>query len=343
MAGHDRFRMQGLDPVERSEPFLPCLLVALGEIEVRVVVDAIARYDQIDGGHMQARRMRSVGMAQLDDLQRFSLETQTVAIENLRRCRLRWKLSRKARFPKRFHELRLDLVLNGRNHGCGRDRSGIGESVEQELQTEEVVAVGMGDVNGDEILAAADDPIRQLVRLLRGQKCIDEQRVARAMNERHCIGDPGKVLLAGGDALGRAAPLLGQKVPFQLGLGHMSSFTAGSRQSTHRFAGHHSVRVAGPRARSTRLTTETHASPMMGETNLEYAPAGAQNPSLIHVVPPSKTSRSAATPIEKSAFEISPARQSPNVPAMISIARGNEDNTRQAHVRSFSPDVSALF
>src|SRR5213080_732792 len=35
-------------------------------------------------------------------------------------------------------------------------------------------------------------------------------------------------------------------------------------------------------------------------------------------------------PRAKSAFEISPARESPNVPAMISIARGNEVNTTPA-------------
>ena len=38
---------------------------------------------------------------------------------------------------------------------------------------------------------------------------------------------------------------------------------------------------------------------------------------------------------------MSPPRQSPNVPAMISIARGKELNTTQAHVKSFSADVSA--
>src|SRR5438477_1932587 len=48
-------------------------------------------------------------------------------------------------------------------------------------------------------------------------------------------------------------------------------------------------------------------------------------------------------PRAKSAFEISPARQSPNVPAMISIARGNEVNTTQAHVKSFSPEMSVAF
>jgi hypothetical protein len=79
---------------------------------------------------------------------------------------------------------------------------------------------------------------------------------------------------------------------------------------------------------------------MMGETNREYAPSGAQNPPFSHVVPPSEMSTTAATPAAKSPFEINPPRQSPNVPAMISIARGNEVNTAQAHARSFNPDVS---
>src|SRR5712691_2633950 len=82
---------------------------------------------------------------------------------------------------------------------------------------------------------------------------------------------------------------------------------------------------------------------MMGETKRDQAPSGAQNPPLSHVVPPSKTSTTAATPAAKSAFEISPARHSPNDPAMISIARGNEVNTTPAHAKSFSPDASVPF
>ena len=83
--------------------------------------------------------------------------------------------------------------------------------------------------------------------------------------------------------------------------------------------------------------------PMMGETNREYAPSGAQNPPLSHVVPPSNVSTTAATPAAKSAFEISPARQNPNAPDMISMALGNELNTTQAHTKSFRPDVSGPF
>jgi len=81
----------------------------------------------------------------------------------------------------------------------------------------------------------------------------------------------------------------------------------------------------------------------MGETNREYALSGAQNPLPSHVVPPSTPSTTATTPAVKSAFEISLARQSPNTPDMISIARGKEINTPSAHAKSFSPDVRMLF
>src|SRR5439155_6513442 len=54
-------------------------------------------------------------------------------------------------------------------------------------------------------------------------------------------------------------------------------------------------------------------------------------------------STTTATPAPKRAFEISPARQSPNDPDMISIARGKELNTTRAHAKSFRPEVSVVF
>src|SRR5262245_7518869 len=80
----------------------------------------------------------------------------------------------------------------------------------------------------------------------------------------------------------------------------------------------------------------------MGQTKREYAPSGAQNPSLSHVVPPSTPSTTAITPNPKSVLEIIPARQSPNDPAITSIAVGHAVNTTSAHVKSFSPDSSVL-
>jgi hypothetical protein len=79
---------------------------------------------------------------------------------------------------------------------------------------------------------------------------------------------------------------------------------------------------------------------MAGEMKREKTPSGAQNPPLTQVVLPSKTSTTAATPAAKSEFDICRARQSPKAAAMISIARGNEVNTKPAHTKSFRPDVS---
>src|SRR5580704_5551867 len=53
MTSDHGFRMQGLDCVERAQPLLRGLLVTLREIEVRVVVDGIPRYNQTDGRHIQ--------------------------------------------------------------------------------------------------------------------------------------------------------------------------------------------------------------------------------------------------------------------------------------------------
>src|SRR5579862_4011684 len=79
-----------------------------------------------------------------------------------------------------------------------------------------MVTVGMGDVNSCEVLAALDDPIYQLLRMLLGQERIDENGVALAINECDRIGNPSEIFLAGREALSRASALLGQKLPVQL-------------------------------------------------------------------------------------------------------------------------------
>ena len=58
-------RMQGLDLIQRAEPLAPGLFIALREIEVRVVVDSIPRYNQANRRHMQRSCVRRVGMAKV--------------------------------------------------------------------------------------------------------------------------------------------------------------------------------------------------------------------------------------------------------------------------------------
>src|SRR5207244_11110150 len=68
-------------------------------------------------------------------------------------------------------------------------------------------------------------------------------------------------------------------------------------------------------------------------------PPGAPVAPPAQVVPPARTGTTAATPAPKNAFEMIPARWSPNVPAMINIAAGNDAITIKTHERSLSPDV----
>ena len=85
------------------------------------------------------------------------------------------------------------------------------------------------------------------------------------------------------------------------------------------------------------LRTAIHTSATIGRMTRAKAPSGAQTPSLAHVVPPATPSTTTATPTANTAFEIALACHSPNDPAMISIAAGNQINTVPAAAKSFSP------
>jgi hypothetical protein len=46
--------------------------------------------------------------------------------------------------------------------------------------------------------------------MLYGKKCIDQNRIAFAINQRDGIGYPGKIFLPGRNAFGNTSALLGQ-------------------------------------------------------------------------------------------------------------------------------------
>jgi hypothetical protein len=83
--------------------------------------------------------------------------------------------------------------------------------------------------------------------------------------------------------------------------------------------------------------TAIQTSAIAGAMACEYALSGGQNPCLAHVVPPARTSTTAATPTPKNPFEMTPARQSPNALDMTNIASGNKMITKPAQWTSFSP------
>ena len=55
--------------------------------------------------------------------------------------------------------------MHSGNTRSGSKRSCVWELVQQEFQTEEMVTVGMGDVNGDEVFSAFGDPVYQVLRM----------------------------------------------------------------------------------------------------------------------------------------------------------------------------------
>src|SRR5882672_4203955 len=152
MSGNHCSRLQGFDLIQRAQPLTSGLFVALSEVRVRVVVDRIPRYNQANRRQIQRSGVLRVGMAKFYYFQFFALQMYGVAVENLWRYQLRWNLARKARLPERLYEVRVDLVLHGGNRGSGGKRSCVGKPVEQEFQTEEMIAVSMGDVDGCKIL-----------------------------------------------------------------------------------------------------------------------------------------------------------------------------------------------
>src|SRR3984957_1716622 len=99
--------------------------------------------------------------------------------------------------------------------GC-RDRPCPRETLQKRCQAKEMITVPVGDVNGGEVLAARDDPIRQRLRLLRGEKGIYENGVALAADECRRIRHPHQFFLARRQIANKARALYRAYVPVKI-------------------------------------------------------------------------------------------------------------------------------
>ena len=82
--------------------------------------------------------------------------------------------ARKPRAPEVRDDVRRG-VLAHEFHNIGRgDRSGIGKTIQERSDAKEMVAVAVGDIDRCQVLAARLDPIDQGVRLLDGDKGVNE-------------------------------------------------------------------------------------------------------------------------------------------------------------------------
>src|SRR5215475_2978090 len=79
-----------------------------------------------------------------------------------------------------------------------------------------MVAMRMSDVNGNEILATLGEPIDQILRMLDGQKRINEDGIVFAVNQRNGVGNPGQIFRAWRKSLSYTRTLLCQDLPIQV-------------------------------------------------------------------------------------------------------------------------------
>src|SRR5215831_15343298 len=81
MARYDCLGMQGLDLIQRTQPFASGIVIALSQVRVRVVIDSIPGYHQANRWDMQRSRVRCIGVAELYDVELLSLDVESVSFE----------------------------------------------------------------------------------------------------------------------------------------------------------------------------------------------------------------------------------------------------------------------
>src|SRR5260221_6866562 len=99
--------------------------------------------------------------------------------------------------------------------GC-RDRPGLRETLQKRCQAKEMIAVTVGDVSGDEVLAARDDPVQQSLRLLRREKGVHENGVALTADQCRRIRHPHQFFLAGWQIANEARALYREYTPLKI-------------------------------------------------------------------------------------------------------------------------------
>src|ERR1700726_5177707 len=99
--------------------------------------------------------------------------------------------------------------------GC-RDRPSARETLQKRCQAKEMIAVPVGDVNRGEVLAARDDPIQQILRLLRREKGVHENGVALTGDEGRRIRHPHQFFLTGGQIAYEAWALYREHIPLKI-------------------------------------------------------------------------------------------------------------------------------
>src|SRR5262249_30867546 len=93
-------------------------------------------------------------------------------------------------FPHRRQVLRRDLAAHPRDDFWNRECSGTWEALLEHAQTEEMIAMGMREINGGQVLTACRYPVGELLCVLSGQERINQNGISAAIDQRDRIGNP---------------------------------------------------------------------------------------------------------------------------------------------------------
>ena len=181
--GHHRAGIQRCDRVECMQPCLDSAVGALQEVLVHAVVGDIAGHHQSDGRHMQHGGVVGVGVADLDGQQALALQLESLGRDALVDNGTRGDLAGEVNVPHLGAALG-GLFVHLRDGAFGRVRDNSGETLQQQVGAEPVIAVPVRRVDVGQLLTGALDPVADALYLIAGERRVDQYGVVVAEDER---------------------------------------------------------------------------------------------------------------------------------------------------------------
>src|SRR3984893_2621170 len=157
---------------------------------MNAVIDGIAGGNQSNGWDVKARRIVGVCMTDFDYDQLVSFQVDLIALQRIGDRNDIRNLIWEQLTPSVIQFFRRDLKLHsGHDRGCCqclRTR----KSILQNFYSEEMIAVGMSDIDCLQRLSARNNGVCQTVALLHRKEGIYEYRVLLSVDQRRRIGHP---------------------------------------------------------------------------------------------------------------------------------------------------------
>ena len=126
-------------------------MIRFDQVGMRAIVDGVACDHEADRGHVQAGGLIGIGVADINRDDFVAFKGECSAFQPLGGDEFRGDQSRKSTTPS-FDGSRREGGPHGVHYLRGRDRAGLGKAIAQKLEAEEMIGMGMGDVDRGQTL-----------------------------------------------------------------------------------------------------------------------------------------------------------------------------------------------